>query len=152
MKKLKLLGVVAGLIAIAAIGVGLFFGLKAIFGDKTPSGVQSKKEITEVQDDFTSFNSIISAYNAKDYAKTIKLAEAFGKDDSALYTEKLNTYSLCMQAARSTKDAAANDRCFEAAKQVAATVPDESMRKAWIDDLTHTHNGTVPKGESDGPQ
>lgn len=152
-KRKKLLLVIASLIIVTGLLVGSYLMIfKSKPNSKTPVvKVQSQQELAASKAKITGFNDVIGAYNAKDYQKTITLAKAFGNDAKNQNTEKLNTYNLCILAAKELKQDQAKTDCYESAKQVANSLTYAQDKTLWLGALDDTYNGTqLHKGTDDG--
>jgi len=144
-KRKKIIFVVGILLAVTAVATGayLFFQNKDKKAATTVDTVkvQTDKEVEQVRTSVTNFNQVLSASNAKDYEKTIKLAKDYGTGSANDAVSKLNAYGLCMDAAVALKQDKQKTECYEAAKAVANTLPDNE-KTLWLGSLEDAMNGT----------
>jgi|GEM_PF-5489962 len=149
MNKRKLLrGLFAGLLAAVVLGLfgfGVYKLYKHFHPNKNTSAIyhlQSKAEIEERQKSTAGYDDILIASNKKDYKKVIELAQSYGKNSKNAYTERLNGYMMCMQAAVASKNDAAKKTCYDLAKSVANGLDVPQEKTYWIKMLDDTYDKT----------
>lgn len=156
MDKRKLLRVIYVLGVIVVLGLIIFGGIKIYHKIKSkdskvvPGHVQSKAEIEHAELRTAKFDDILDAYNRGDNILTIKLAMAYGKEGSNGYTERLNAYTMCIQASISIKDNTQKKLCYEAAKAIAKGLEVAVDRTYWLKQIEDTYSGkTTNTGTND---
>ena len=153
--KLLLVGSIAAT-TLVVLAVAIFAGYKLMQNstsktntNDTDAKVQTPAQIAESQKTIADFNSVIAAYNKKDYAGTISLATAYGTNPNNGSTEKLNLYRLCITAATDSKQDTAKSGCYEAGKQVANSLADDKEKQSWLGWLADAFNGTSSAQKGD---
>ena len=155
-KKRSLIVATAIVVVIFGLAAGVYYLKNRDSPESVTQNIVSTNPELEVElnppEQVQSYLKIIEQFNSKNYAETIKLAQAYGRSEAGQSTEKLSAYKICINAARLSDKQADMEVCSNEVSILVNGIEDLDVRNLWSEQIKNAMSGTVPAVKSDGQE